>query len=71
MGERFSKATVTAKIQARVDSIQREYHFKYQHGYAQVPKGWDESQRAYGEFVALCDLAVDLDLPIFPNGSGS
>jgi hypothetical protein len=65
--ERFSKASVTAEIQRRIDAIQSVQRFDPGNGYAQVIGEATSKQVDYGTWSGLCELAEALELPVDPR----
>jgi hypothetical protein len=85
MSDRFSKPTLAVYIQRRVNTIQKKYKFTTYVGTAQIgptareqfevfPRDglayWlTEVAEQYGEWSALCDLALRYDLVVYPEGT--
>lgn len=68
---RFSKATLTAELQARVDGIQTVYGFDSRSGTAQIPYiakslrlDVAKVYEAYGAYYTLLSLAQEYDLDV-------
>jgi hypothetical protein len=67
MKERFSKASVAAEIQRRIDAIQAHWRFDPGNGTAQLRGKDNDAAVAYGEWSALRSLAAELELMVEPR----
>lgn len=64
---RFSKATVAAEIQVRIDAIQTARRFDPGNGTAQLMPGDVDRAVDYGRWMALRDIAEEYDLDVDPR----